>query len=610
MMKQMLIIMQLRSRMFRNNLLRSKSKRFGSVVAIIMQVLVVCLALFFGLGAIVVGNQIGGSILKSGNYELLTLLMDAVLFYLLLFWMINVMMELQRDESIDFQRLLYLPIKLCTVYILNFGMSLFSIGFPFYVLGLFGFCIGLSMEIGASMLLGIPLGLLLYVMIAAWSYFLQGLFVFLLKTKRQRQIAMMLISFVFSLPGIGIYVVASSSSDFIDSISGTVSPEDIGEMTFADEEQKVVYELSVSHRESAYGDALLEEGKFYLYSANALVPLGWFPLSMAALASGGWIEVWLCFAGLVAWVALGLMYGYRSTLRHYAGGGTRAGPVPGSAAKRTGKKTFAQWVMGVELPLVSETTSAVACSHFLVLLRHPMIWNVIIMPVILAIFFMLPTRSILNSMEGLPSIFSGNTLPYTVVVVPFFSGVMLYMVGFGLDVGILRAYILLPGERSRYLLGHGMAISTIIGGLSLGLLLVMWVFLAIPFGVVVATFFQILYFSIILSMTGNLIGIYFPCRIAKNGKALGAGQMAVNMLMSLMLMMVLVLLCVPTMIHIALDAYLSSFTHYGGPSAGILISLVCAVMAVLVYARSLPALGRLLEKREKKILSSLSEQKA
>ena len=154
----------------------------------------VLLALLFGFGAIGVGTMVGGSIEESGKFELLTLAMDGMLFYLLLFWMINVMMELQRDEAVDFQRLLYLPIKLRTVYLLNFGMSLFSIGFPFYVLVITGFCVGLSMEMGAQMLMGIPLGLLLYVMIAAWSYYFQGLFVFLLKTKRQRQFAMMLLS--------------------------------------------------------------------------------------------------------------------------------------------------------------------------------------------------------------------------------------------------------------------------------------------------------------------------------------------------------------------------------------------------------------------------------
>ncbi len=595
--------------MFQNTFARSKSNRIGTGLRIVATLCVLGAALGLGTGGYFGGIALAKTIEEVKSAIIILLVLDAILFYFLLFRMIGLMVEIQREEPIDFKRLLYLPIPLKTVYLLNFFMSMFSMGSPFFALGLCGLCIGMTVQLGPIMLLGIPISMVLYLFVSAWSYFLQGWFMQAFQTKRKRRMAMMAISMMTVIPGMGIYILPAALSD-TDKLN-FVMPAGIEalDIEIEDAEAVLAYEKALKASDQAREDALLAEVQFYAFSVNAFIPIGWMAIGISALADGQIGLALLCLVGLGLVSFAGLYYGYRSTYKHYVAGGNHSG---GLRSKRAGpqKKTMAQRIMEWKLPLVSESTSVVASSFLLAQMRHTMIWNILIMPIFFGIFLILPSRQLIGSDTGFLTFLTGDTIMYMVVMMPFFSGMALYQAYFGIDIGMFRAFVLLPGARSRYLLGINIAVFMIVGGIVTGLLLLCMIFMPVSVQSLFIALMQLIYVSLVFSMLGNFVSIYFPFRIdPQNKKNIGFGTAMMMMVVSFVMMFTLALLYIPTMIHLALDSFMINFTQYNGPSMGIIVSLLCVILTSIAYAFALPVQGRLLEQHEKKILASLLQQK-
>ena len=183
--EQLKTILWLRWRLTRNQW--SKSGGLGAVISVIV-----------GLGAIMLGMGSFVGTFLAGFYalrEATSLVVLAVWFGVtvgfLFFWMIGLLTELQRSETIDLQRLLHLPVALGQMFVVNYLASHLGLSIVLMVPGMIGLTFGLVFSRGPAMLLLLPLALSMVFMITAWTYCLRGwLGAMMTNPRRRRSIVM------------------------------------------------------------------------------------------------------------------------------------------------------------------------------------------------------------------------------------------------------------------------------------------------------------------------------------------------------------------------------------------------------------------------------------
>src|ERR1700690_1522607 len=152
--EQLKTVLWLRWRLTRNQWARSGGL-LGAVIAVV-----------FGLGAVTMGGLcFVGALLGAalGLGEVSPKIIMAIWFGItvgfLFFWMIGLLTELQRSETIDLQRLMHLPVALGQMFVVNYLVSHFAFSIIVAVPIMLGLGIGLVFARGPEMVLLIPLAL-------------------------------------------------------------------------------------------------------------------------------------------------------------------------------------------------------------------------------------------------------------------------------------------------------------------------------------------------------------------------------------------------------------------------------------------------------------------
>jgi len=117
----------------------------------------------------------------------------------LFFWMIGLLTELQRSETIDLQKLMHLPVALGQMFSINYLVSHFSLSIILMVPAMLGLAIGLAIGHGPALLLLLPLALSMVMMITAWTYCLRGWLATMMTNPRRRRTVIMCITLAFIL---------------------------------------------------------------------------------------------------------------------------------------------------------------------------------------------------------------------------------------------------------------------------------------------------------------------------------------------------------------------------------------------------------------------------
>src|ERR1035437_857901 len=195
--EQLKTILWLRWRLMRNQWARSGG--LGAVIAVLA-----------GLGAFVmgglcfVGALLGAAFGLSQSPPLVIMgIWFGVTVGFLFFWMIGLLTELQRSETIDLQRLMHLPVALGQMFVVNYLVSHFALSIIVVVPIMLGLAIGLVISRGLEMALLIPLTLSMVFMITAWTYCLRGWLAAMMTNPRRRRSIIMGITFAFILLGQG-----------------------------------------------------------------------------------------------------------------------------------------------------------------------------------------------------------------------------------------------------------------------------------------------------------------------------------------------------------------------------------------------------------------------
>ncbi|HEX3626476.1 MAG TPA: hypothetical protein VH280_13755 [Verrucomicrobiae bacterium] len=551
--------------------------RRGKGVGVVVSILIGVAAAAFGLSAFA-GAFLGGYMGLSDASPMavwLTWFIITVVF--IIFWVVGLITELQRSETIDLQKLMHLPVALGQLFVINFLVSHFTLSIIITVPAMLGLGLGLALGRSFEMALVIPLAAGMVFMISAWTYCFRGWLAQMMTNPRRRRTVIMCLTFSIILIGQGPNLY-----------------------------------FNIFHRMDRHSGQINSgpERKFFdeTMAVQAYIPPLWLPCGARALAQGNIVPALLGTLGCFAIGALGMRRAYRSTIRFYHGEIGGQSPVN---IKSSGDKTIVRPksdgranFLELPVPFVPEQAGALALATFRSLLRAPEVklaWAIsFIAPIVMgaAVLFRGPSRL---PDDAKPFVATGTAVFSLFMLIRFLSN------QFAFDRDGFRALMLSPMDRRLILLGKNLAClpAAILPGVFL------LAFLCVPLRLspqtVAATLFQLVALFLAIGGVGNFISIIIPQRIAPG--TLRPTKMKIEIAL---LMVVLQFLFLAAMAPIFLPAFLEFLWRRGRLPGLVPVNLILSVglcgAAVFLYWITLEPLGRLLQKRETKILETVTAE--
>lgn len=561
-------ILWLRRQLTRNQFLRGST--LGRAFAIILP----ALAVLIGWLAFAGGFAVGWLGLHSASPMVVSLVWLEVTAAFLLFWTFGLLTELQRSETIDLQRLMHLPVLLGQVFVINFVASHFVFSLILFVPGMTGLALGLAVSRGASMLLLIPLTLAMVFMVSAWTYCLRGWLGTLMANPRKRRAI---------VAGITVVVVMLGQAPNLFNTFFHVA----------------------NHDHSAPSQTLLMLNK--LDAAQAYVPPLWLPVGARALAEHRALPAILGTLGCLAIGAFGLRRAYGVTVRFYRGAtDPKASPrprdSPGPALRPATAKGRGTTLLERGIPGVPDEAAALALATFRSLMRAPEV------KMALATSFLMPLILGSTVLFRAPGALPAAATPFiaaAAVVLSVFMTIQFLANQFGYDRAGFRTLVLAPASRRHILLGKNLA--TLPFSATFGLLLVgvVAIGLRLPWPALCAAAFQLVTAVVLANLGGNLLSITVPYRI-QAGSLKPSKQPWNTMLMLVVFQMLFPLVLTPVFIPPLAELLLRWAGLPPAVPVNLILSIALAAGAVLAYWLLLGPLGRLLERRETRIIQSVT----
>lgn len=585
MLSQLLTLVWLRLLLLRRTLFRSAG---GFVAALLVAAFTVGLVLF----CMAVGVAVFvGSLTLAGTDDPFALLLvaDAVLGVVLVLWAAGMLSELQRSDVVDFRKMLYLPVRLRMIFLLNFGVSLASPLFVLFIFIALGATGGFAVGAGPRMLWLLPLSAAFYLALMAWTYHLRGLLGALMENKRRRRLILALIPVVFIL-------VAQAPNLFIHFMRperdrGAAPQENLA---LTQEEAQARLAATLAEARSRH-----EAIRRKVTLANAVLPPGWLPTALVALREGDYGVAAQCLLGLGGIAGLGLALGYRSTLSYYTGT-RRRGAAPRAKEGRTGSVSKRP-LTSRALPLLSDDTSAVAMASWLTAIRHPRVRVQLIMPLVIGLFFLAIFLS--RQQEGVAPLQAAWALPAVVFWLMLNCAPFLFN-SFGLDPEGFQAFVLLPTPRARYLAGKNLAFFPLLGLVFVLMVTVTAVVTRPSLDIVAVSVLQFTQIYLTMCILGNVLSVYFPYRLRKD--SMNTAKFNPRLfLVGVGTMVLLPFAMLPTLVCYGLVLYGSYLGDWGRWPLGEIASPAMTMLTFLVYRATLEPISRCLMRREQAILALL-----
>ncbi|MGH7943298.1 MAG: hypothetical protein ACREFR_19745, partial [Limisphaerales bacterium] len=172
-------------------------RNFGA--GLVVSILFGAAAAFFALGSFAAGLLAGGFALAGASAMDLWFTWFGITAGFLFIWTLGLVMELQRSETIDLQKLMHLPVALGPMFVINFLASNFTLSVIIIAPAMAGLAIGLAFSRGLEMALLLPLAAATVFMISAWTYCFRGWIAQLMTNPRRRRTVLMCLTFSFIL---------------------------------------------------------------------------------------------------------------------------------------------------------------------------------------------------------------------------------------------------------------------------------------------------------------------------------------------------------------------------------------------------------------------------
>jgi len=588
--EQFRAILWLRWRLTRNQLKRSGA--LGAVIGALAGVALVVFAVGAGVGA----TLAGAFAMKSVSATVVMYVWDGVVFVVLFFSFLAILTELQRSESIDLARLLHLPISLKQVFVFNYLVSLVSLGTVIGLAIMLGLATGLTISRGLRFVLMMPLAVTFMFMVTAWIYCLRGWLLSLMVNPRRRRNIIMGITFAFILTtqlpqllSLGWQRKARSERQ-----ARRAAQKQQADTPTRDNQPRIAPDDKVEQQQHLAAVAT---------QMNTWVPLLWLPNGARGLAVGDVLPALWGGVGMFALGWLGLSRAYRTTWRFYRGD-DRAKPAAVKMSRPKSTKAAPNWIEK-RLPWLPDDVAALALAQFRSMTRAPEVRMILAMGLFMSIF--LPAMILWRGGAALRVPDAGKPFIATgVVVMTLFSLLQLVCNQFGCDRDGFRGLVLLPTSRDRLLLGKNLAVLPLAVAIGLVPLAALTVLAKVSVTVVLASALQFGAAFLLFCTVGNLSSILVPYRIAA-GSLKPTKQSWQATLMMLLVHMLFPLAISPVFIPPFLGWGAERLGWLPAATVNLCAALVLVVVFAFIYAQTLRPLGRLLQRRETKILRAVTE---
>jgi ABC-2 type transport system permease protein len=565
----------------RMRLSRNQWRRQGPLGGIIGGALL-GLAVLLGLGSAGGSFFLGWLVLSLAPPKVLNLVCLGISFFFLVFWMVGLLVELQRSESIDLQRLMHLPVYLEQIFALNYIASHFTLSLVIALPSMMGLSLGLALAKGPAMLLLVPLWLSAVGMVTAWTYCLRGWLAGLINDPRRRRTAMVTITLLF--------IVVFQFPNLYFNVFQRLDASDAKGHVGAKKDRAHTSE----REELAYLDGLID--------LEAFVPAFWPALGAEALEEGSFGAPLLAIAGCALLSAWGLLRAYRGTVSFYRGAGGVAVKRRSVESVRPHRTSGRRTLIEARVPGLSEQASAVAVATWRSMLRAPEVKIVLGSSVV--VMFLFGGMLLFRFSSALPA----WSKPFTVLgglAFTHFTAIQLISNQFGLDRDGVRTFILSPIPRRDIVLGKSVATLGVVACFGIVLLVASALGLRLSPLAFVAALFQWITMLLMVGLAGSALSILFPLRIAA-GSLKPTKTTGVNLVVVVIFQLLFPLTMAPAFVPLAVQLAAGAL---GFPYPALLnvgLSVALAALAVFVYASALDGLGALFQRRETSIVAAVT----
>ncbi len=517
---------------------------------------------------------------------LIIFILDIGVFLVLLVRTIMLSVELTEADFIDTGKLLFLPIRLRTLFGINFVVRNAG-GIVFIVVPpLIALCISLAAVHGLHMLSSLPLGIAALFAIITWF----GFFREWLSSLGGNRMRMLVTAAIFLLSAtMGVSAMGAAYAKLRSEASAPVGVSQ-EKLAASSEDQRVP--LSKDFTDRQIRDALAR--------VNTWVPLGWFPLGVYRLTQHQYQLALLGTLGLAVIAAAGIASEYRLVRIRYRS--------PNSASNTPKKKKTSpqsKWTR-LTLPVLPCEWSAYAGLAYLTRTRTLNLksshWFYLITAVVGSL---IPFSADVSNLRGQ---WWSNLTPYTAAApIIFFTTAMSVNI-FGQDRTGFQVLVLMPVKRYAYILCKN--------GIMIGFILAWFVMLMVPCALIfqphpiaiLAATLMVLQAQLVLTVIGNGLSIAFPFRL-KDGPLDQPAQPLAAILPSFLVMLALPIVFGPMAIASMLGPAAQVLLEWEGVWVSLAIATVFLTVTAGVYVLSIPATAAFLEAREKRMLEILASDR-
>jgi ABC-2 type transport system permease protein len=590
-------------------------KRAGTANIVILALLapaLVVLPFVFFAGSFLIGLYL---LPHAAPYaQVLMYVWDGVALVFLFGWAAGLVSELQRTEALSLDKFLHLPVSLGGVFLINYLSSLASVNLLLFVPLMVGLSLGLVFSRGPEMLLLLPLVAAFLLMVTAVTYQFQGWLASLMANPRRRRTVMVLVTIVFvvicQLPQLvnvlkpwqrqeRMELSERQAKDLAQNdrafAEGKIKPHEHaqrqGEINNAFREQ-----TDLANREL---DQQFEETVWLI---NLVLPPGWLPLGVRAVAKHDFPAALLCMLGLTLIGTASLWRAYRTTMRlytgHYSSGKGRRAPAPAPAKAARPSTGMLEW----EIPWLGEQASAIAVTGLRSLMRAPEAKMMLLSPIIMVVVF-----------GGIFFAQPMDQLPEGVRPLLAFGGMSMVLFGmvqfignqFGFDRSGFKVYVLCGARRRDILLGKNLAFAPMALGLGVVVAVLVEALCPMRFDFFLATLCWLISMYLLLCLMANFLSILAPVPIAA-GSVKPTNVKLIPVLLRLVFTFMLPMVQAPMLLPLGIELLVEALGWVEGVPICLLLSVVECATIVYLYGFVLTWQGDLLHARELKILETVT----
>ena len=590
-------------------LVSNRNRRAGSA-SVILQTIIFAIAILAGSGAFIGGVAAGFFGLPQTSPETFMLIWDGAVVAFIFIWMTELLVELQRSELLSLDKFLHLPVTLGTAFLINYIGSISSVGALIFLPLMIGSAIGLVLAKGAGMLMLFPLIAAFALMVTALTHQFRGWLASLMVNQRRRRtvisIATLTFILIVQLPNILSFASRSWRGTPSSARDAQISREveelerelAAGEITRAEHRRRVS-----QLRRPDFGEAW-KVVQSTAGTVNQVIPLGWLPYGASAAFAGRTLPGLLGTMGLALIGVASLRRSYRTTMRLYTGQFTAGASSPASVTSPPASisppaqsRKYPARFLEKRIPGLSEHASIVTLASLRSILRAPEAKLMLLSPVFMILVF-----------GGV--FLRNNTAPPELLRPLMASGMFVFlffmMIGvvgnqFSFDRSGFRTFVLSPARRRDILMGKNLAMAPFVLSFMVMIALLFQYRFPMRLDHFLALLFQSVPMYLAFCLLGNVLSIIAPMPTAA-GSMKPVKPKAATVLIHLAFFFLFPLALSPTLIPLGIEFLMSwSGTLAWVPLYLILAMVECATV-IWLYPVILDTQGRLLQRREQRIL--------